>query len=169
MGYVVMIPEPRPPLDTLEIEELKKNKATAALGNMPAVVVTDAEILQTIELYLIEDVWPVVVWSQNNYYNQSQGTGYIQGLTSHSVTPANGNHEYPDLWYTAPSDFPASWETTNILPFSASPYRYRIDTYNGPWGPGFVFCAEVELSGVIWSRCLNYGGELWREMQWTAN
>lgn len=112
-------------------------------------------------------VWQQLVVLQLEYFQQSGGH-YIQGLLSHSRNPSDGGNEFPDRFLTAPSDFPASWLATGLLPFSPSPYAYELNTYSGPWGPGFVFCLFLDVSGQTWSRCLNYGGEIWRTTEWTV-
>lgn len=152
-----------PPLDgkgkltTLEIPGLALVSAPDGYSSLPPV-------LEAIDAAL-QPIWDQVVDVQTAYFAASQGR-YIQGLPSHGDAPANGHQTYPDHWFFAPSDFPASWEATGMLPFSLWPFNARIDVYDGVWGPGFVLCITHVLGGSTWEKCLNYGGELWRSHGW---
>jgi hypothetical protein len=93
-------------------------------------------------------VWTQVLVIQMDYADQAGGR-YMQGLYSHTAPPVGGENVWPDNFLAAPSDFPASWLDTAILPYSPSPYRYWMDTYNGPHGAGFTFCVEIQLEAPI--------------------
>jgi hypothetical protein len=157
-----------PKINSLEIRAidplLRAQVAATAVSYMAPVSPTE-EILAAIDVSMLE-VWDVIVDTQLQYYEMSKGR-YMQGLKSHSTIPVDGVHEFPDLYLIHPTDFPASWNELRVLPFSPSPYQYWMDTYNGPFGPGFVFCVSIAINTSVYQRCMNYGGEIWREQSWT--
>ena len=157
--YVVNSPEDRK-LESLEIPEIAPITQLASRNTVGSYYLTAEEILPIIDQYL-EIVWDSVVSRQLQYYQQSHGR-YMQGLKSHSSIPVDGNHEYPDLFLSSPSDWPATWLDMDILPFSPSPYAFTMDVYDGQYGSGFVFCVEIVIESVTYKRCMNYGGEIWR-------
>jgi len=167
--WVRIYTDPKPnQLQTLEISELQPARVAAADGVQLRAwepISTTEEILELLDAYLVL-VWENVQYKQLEYYEMCRGCGYMQGLISHSAIPADGDHQFPDLFLTHPSDFPASWLMMDILPFSPAPYAFWMDTYNGPWGEGFTFSVEIEIRGQYWTRTLNYGGEIWRAHTW---
>ncbi len=151
---VVVTATPTAEINTLEI---------LSLHNAPQRNLSEAAILGILDQHLPQ-VWERVQRVQAAYFEQ---TGrYIQGLPSHSVIPANGAQVCPDLYLTFPSDFPATWQDTNVLPFSPSAYSYRVDVYSGPYGEGYVFCVQTTIDGATFEQCYNHGGELWRAHEW---
>lgn len=165
--YVVVMEKPYERIQSLEIPEIVPASQTAASRGMMVwePVGTTEEILSVIDEYLVL-VWENVKSRQNQYFLETQGRGYMQGLRSHSQTPADGNHEYPDRFLAHPSDWPATWLDMDILPFSPAPYAFVMDTYDGSFGKGYTFCTEIVIYEIMWSRCFNYGGELWRAHTW---
>jgi hypothetical protein len=133
---------------------------------LPALAQLDAPdpLLDAIDAVL-PDIWVQVLVIQMDYNQQSDGH-YIQGLWSHTTPPTDGENVWPDNALAAPSDFPANWLDTDILPYSPSPYRYSMDVYDGPNGTGFTFCLQTSISGITWEKCYNYGGELWKAHDW---
>lgn len=170
ISWVRIYNDPQPArLDTLEISELQPAAQTASLDS-PSLrawepISSTEEILDLIDAYLVL-VWDNVKYKQLEYYDMCRCGMYMQGLISHSSIPADGDHQFPDLFLTHPSDFPASWLMMDILPFSPAPYAFRMDTYHGPYGPGFTFTVTIEIRGQNWTRTLNYGGEIWRGHTW---
>lgn len=91
---------------------------------------------------------------------------FWQGLTSHTVTPADGEEERPDIGAQHPHDQAAEWPPalrTALLPFAAT-----VDVYDGPRGKGYTVTLEVMIEGEPWRRTENHGPETWLARPWAA-
>jgi hypothetical protein len=89
---------------------------------------------------------------------------YWQGLKTHTVTPADGEEERPDVDTKHPTDQSEPWPPhlrNELLPFAAV-----VDVYDGPPGLGYTVTLEVVIEGQPWRRTESYGPESWREQPW---
>jgi len=91
---------------------------------------------------------------------------YYQALASNSTAPDVPIP--PDGLSNAPSD-----QAENLAYFwndaalpSELAWSFRIDTYSGPDGDGYVLVIATELDGGTWMRSINYGPDTWRASEW---
>lgn len=91
---------------------------------------------------------------------------YFQALVSHATPPAG--IAPADNLYSAPTDQAVALAT--LWEFAQLPeeigWSYRVDTYYGPDGPGYVLTAETSIGGQRWIRSDNYGPDDWRSAGW---
>jgi hypothetical protein len=91
---------------------------------------------------------------------------YYQALTSHTTapdvpTPPDGLSDSPSdqdenlafFWYDAALPQELAW-------------AFRIDTYSGPDGDGYVLTVTTEIDGGTWTRSINHGPDTWRAADW---
>jgi hypothetical protein len=101
---------------------------------------------------------------QDAYY--AANDQYYQALASHSVVP--DVPVPPDGLSDAPTDqfvnLAYFWDAA-ALP-DALAWSFRIDTYSGPDGDGYVLVVTTQLNGDVWTRALDYGPESWRGNDW---
>jgi hypothetical protein len=91
---------------------------------------------------------------------------YFQALVSHATPPAGVAPA--DNLYAAPTDQAVALATLWVfadLPAEIG-WSYRVDTYYGPDGPGYVLTAEASIDGQRWIRSENYGPDAWRAAPW---
>lgn len=95
---------------------------------------------------------------------------YYQALQSHATAPAVPT--VPDAITSSPTDQPESlalfWEAFAELPETLA-WSFRIDTYSGPSGDGYLLTVAAIIDGQLWSRAIHYGpdAENWRGYEWT--
>jgi hypothetical protein len=91
---------------------------------------------------------------------------YYQALTSHATAPDVPT--VPDGIEASPTDQPETlaylWGYAQLPEVLA--WSYRIDTYSGPQGDGYVLTVETVVSGEKWKRSVNYGPDAWRGADW---
>lgn len=95
---------------------------------------------------------------------------YYQALESHSATPDADVKADINRLTAKPTDQAESlayfWaDASKVLPTQMA-WSFRIDTYDGPSGLGYVLTATTLIKGVAWERSLNRGGEKWRDADW---
>lgn len=99
-------------------------------------------------------------------YHATNGM-YYQALQSHSTVPDVPT--LPDELYNAPTDQPETlalfWQDFAALPSELS-WSFRIDTYSGPEGDGYVLTVDTLIDGLTWQRSINYGPDSWRAYGW---
>ena len=92
---------------------------------------------------------------------------YYQALESHATAPDVPT--VPDEINASPSDQPESlalfWDTYAALP-EVLAWSFRIDTYSGPEGDGYVLTVSTVVNGETWQRSVNYGPDTWRNAGW---
>jgi hypothetical protein len=92
---------------------------------------------------------------------------YFQALQSHSSAPEVPT--VPDGIEASPTDQPEAlayfWSTFAELPDLLA-WSFRIDTYSGPLGDGYVLTVETVVNGQTWTRAINYGPDAWRNAEW---
>jgi hypothetical protein len=92
---------------------------------------------------------------------------YYQALTSHSTAPAVPT--VPDEINASPTDqaedLALFWEAFASLPAELA-WGFRIDTYSGPDGDGYVLTVETMINDQVWMRSINYGPETYRTEDW---
>jgi hypothetical protein len=102
---------------------------------------------------------------QSQYYTVNGR--YYQALESHTAAPDVPT--LPDGIHNAPTDQPEDlalfWETFAELP-DVLAWSFRIDTYSGPEGDGYVLTAETVVNDQTWKRSINYGPDAWRGSDW---
>ena len=91
---------------------------------------------------------------------------YFQGLRTHDSIPANGNAVLPGRYLTHPTDQTFTWSDLRFFQYANLPYSMTIDTYDGPAGKGYALTITITISGAIWERTWNEGGETWRATDW---
>lgn len=92
---------------------------------------------------------------------------FYQALESHTAAP--DVPEVPDNIEEHPTDQPEDlalfWETFAELP-DVLAWSFRIDTYSGPDGDGYVVTISTVVNGETWQKSVNYGPETWRAADW---
>ncbi len=91
---------------------------------------------------------------------------YWQGLKSHTVTPADGEEERPDVGAKHPHDQAAEWPPAlrnALLPFAAT-----VDVYGEGTGVGYTVTLAVVIEGEEWTRVENEGPLGWLARPWAA-
>lgn len=92
---------------------------------------------------------------------------YYQALSSTSSIPAVPVS--PDGIKGSPTDQQADlayfWDSEAALP-DVLAWSFRIDTYDGPTGPGYVLTVDTQVDGLTYERAINFGPEGWREYWW---
>jgi hypothetical protein len=95
---------------------------------------------------------------------------YYQALQSHATAPAVPT--VPDAITSSPTDQPEDlalfWSAFAELPETLS-WSFRIDTYSGPSGDGYVVTVAAIIDDQLWMRAVHYGpaAESWRGFDWT--
>ena len=111
----------------------------------------------------------VLIPRLNNFQAQYYAVNgrYYQALVSHETAPDVPT--VPDGITSSPTDQPETlayfWETFAELPDSLG-WSFRIDTYYGPDGNGYVITISTLVDGETWERAVNYGPEAWRAAEW---
>lgn len=94
---------------------------------------------------------------------------YYQALESHATAPDVPT--LPDGITQSPTDqienLAYFWEAFAELP-DVLAWSFRIDTYSGPNGDGYVLTVLTVVDGVTWTRSINYGPDNWRAADWYA-
>ncbi len=92
---------------------------------------------------------------------------YYQALESHTTAPEVPT--VPDGIESSPTDQPESlalfWDVFAELPDTLA-WAFRIDTYSGPDGDGYVLTVSTVVNGETWQRSVNYGPDTWRNANW---
>lgn len=92
---------------------------------------------------------------------------FYQALESHTAAPDVPT--LPDGITTSPTDQPEDlayfWEVFAELP-DVLAWSFRIDTYSGPDGDGYVLTVSTLVNGETWQRSVNYGPDTWRAVDW---
>lgn len=92
---------------------------------------------------------------------------YYQALESHAAAPDVPT--VPDGIDNSPTDQPESlalfWDVFAELP-EVLAWAFRIDTYSGPDGDGYVLTVTTVVNGETWQRSVNYGPDTWRTANW---
>lgn len=92
---------------------------------------------------------------------------YYQALTSHATAP--DVPEVPDGITSSPTDQDETlalfWSSFAELP-EVLAWSFRIDTYSGPQGDGYVLTIETVINSETWTRSVNYGPDTWRTAEW---
>lgn len=113
------------------------------------------------------DLRIVALWadiqSVQSDYHATHGR-YWQGLRTHSVIPANGGEDAPDIGTTTPTDQPDVWP--GVLVANALPMALTIDTYDGPAGQGYIARLYVQAIGNVYMRSAQVGAESWHAHGW---
>lgn len=102
---------------------------------------------------------------QAQYY--AVNARYYQALESHTAAPDVPT--VPDAIHNSPTDQPEDlalfWQTFAELP-EVLAWSFRIDTYSGPDGDGYVLTVSTVVDGVTWQRTINHGPDTWRNADW---
>jgi hypothetical protein len=92
---------------------------------------------------------------------------YYQALESHTAAPDVPT--LPDGIDNSPTDQPEDlalfWDVYAELP-EVLAWSFRIDTYSGPDGDGYVLTVSTLIEGAEWRRSINYGPDTWRNAEW---
>lgn len=112
----------------------------------------------------IELMLPRLAEFQEQYY--AVNGRYYQALESHASAP--DVPEVPSEINTSPTDQPEAlamfWQFANLPDVLA--WSYRIDTYSGPEGDGYVLTISTVIAGAEWRRSINHGPDQWRTVDW---
>lgn len=113
----------------------------------------------------IEVLMPKLESFQADYHSITGG--YYQALESHSAAP--NTPTAPDGISKAPTDQDANlayfWTQFATLPDQLA-WSFRIDTYSGPDGDGYVLTVTTVVNGATWQRSINRGPDAWRDQNW---
>ena len=117
-----------------------------------------------------QNTWDREVMTFEADYYRTRGR-YYQMLWSHTDTTETTlltARTAPDNLVTRPTDQTAVdlWTATR-LPVD-TPYRFKIDVYEGPRGHGYVITLQTEVNRQTWERSINYGPETYRDVAWHA-
>lgn len=92
---------------------------------------------------------------------------FYQALESHITAPDVPT--VPDGINSSPTDQPETlayfWDVFAELP-DVLAWSFRIDTYSGPDGDGYVLTVTTIVNGETWQRSVNYGPDTWRAADW---
>jgi hypothetical protein len=94
-------------------------------------------------------------------------SGYWQGLPSHSVIPLLGATAFPDVGDACPTD-QAGWPWPSGILSLRLPMAMRVNCYLGDRGPGYEVHLLIDCSTRRWHRCMAFGAEMWRTLDWHA-
>lgn len=83
---------------------------------------------------------------------------YFQGISTHSVVPADGFETAPDL-SVKPTDQAEDWDDIGFILPDTLPCAVEIHTYDGPLGKGYDVILTVEVNGQKWQRAKSTGPE----------
>jgi hypothetical protein len=112
----------------------------------------------------VEVFAPMLETYQDDYF-AANGT-YFQALASHSSPPEGDAN--PDGLPSHPTDQAEAladlWDYAG-LPASVN-WSFRVDTYDGPDGPGYVLTVGCSHGNDHWQRSINYGPESYRTVDW---
>lgn len=101
---------------------------------------------------------------QDAYYTTHNQ--YFQSLVSHNSPPAGATA--PDNLTSHPDDQDATlqelWEYASLPDEIA--WSFKIDTYSGTNGDGYVLVVEHLINGETWHIEKNFGQETYRNMDW---
>lgn len=113
----------------------------------------------------IDLMLPRLAQFQAQYYGVNGR--YYQALESHTAAPDVPT--VPDAINNSPTDQPEDlalfWESFAELP-DVLAWSFRIDTYSGPDGDGYVVTVTTVVNGQPWQRVINYGPDTWRDADW---
>lgn len=91
---------------------------------------------------------------------------YFQALQSNSSAPSVPVP--PDGISGSPTDQSEDlayfWDAAALPEMLA--WSYRIDTYKGPDGDGYVLTISTTIEGAVWEKAVNFGPEDWRGYEW---
>lgn len=91
---------------------------------------------------------------------------YYQALDSHASAP--DVPEVPSQINASPTDqletLALFWDYAELPDVLA--WSYRIDTYSGPDGDGYVLTVSTLIDGAEWKRAINFGPDDWRTADW---
>lgn len=137
--------------------------SAAPAPDLPAQPVTVPDQLAYIDAQ-VEVFTTHLTQFQMSYYG-SNGQ-YFQALESHSAPPEL--LEAPDGLLSHPTD---QMTPLSVLWLSAGlpaelGWSFRVDTYNGPSGPGYVVVLKTVIEGDTYQREINYGPETYRTQAW---
>jgi len=167
MILVTPTPNRKPP--SLQIPDLGKKIKKAGLPDKLVFALNPQPSYQTSPIpeevdQAIQTFWDWLELRQQRYF--SSAGKYAQMFSSHLTIPADGVHQYPDGWYSHPSDQQYTWDDLQAIQFEPLPFAITIDVYDGPEGPGYVGCFTMGLGGQLWRRCVVYGAESLRKREW---
>lgn len=92
---------------------------------------------------------------------------YFQSLPTHTVLPRDGAVVQPDNLNAKPSDQEPSWADVGY-PIANPVASTRIDTYSGIYGIGYIVRISLIIGGFLWTRSINFGGDVAQEYPWGA-
>lgn len=112
----------------------------------------------------VDVMLPYLTSFQSDYYQTY--SRYFQALQSHSTIPSVPTA--PDNLSGRPEDQEQDlayfWSVANLPDEIA--WSFRIDTYSGSEGDGYVLICVTKVDGVNWYRSINFGPEEWRAFGW---
>lgn len=112
-------------------------------------------------------LWGLVQTRQANYL--AAHGGYWTGLRTHTVTPADGVTALPTIGSTVPYFQTAADAWPAAVLSTAIPMAVAIDQYNGPQGIGYQGTVWVLVNGTLYSRCQQFGPEVYRNRGWAVD
>lgn len=91
---------------------------------------------------------------------------YYQALTSTTTVP--NVPVVPDQIEVSPTDQVETlaffWDASSLPDTLA--WSFRIDTYSGPDGDGYVLTIATTVKNETWMRVINYGPDTYRAVDW---
>jgi hypothetical protein len=91
---------------------------------------------------------------------------YFQSLVSHNTPPSGATA--PDNLSSHPDDQDETladlWEYADLP--STIAWSFRVDTYSGPEGDGYVLIVEATVDDAVWHKEINFGPETYRNLEW---
>lgn len=140
--------------------------AVMSMLMVAAPVHAQGEVPETLAYYdaQIDVLIPYLTSFQADYY-QTYGH-YFQALQSHSAIPSVPTP--PDNLSGKPEDQEqdlAYFWNSAYLPDEIA-WAFRINTYAGPDGDGYVLIVTTVVDSQTWTRSINTGPEEWRQVEW---
>lgn len=114
-----------------------------------------------------QEIETSLIGAQTNYYTDYGN--YYQGIATHSTPPADGNPRPPNK-NAKPPDQSESWrEFEQLYGFdlpATMKYSLQVDAYISDGGHGYIATVEATVSGIVWIKHINYGGETYNQIDW---
>jgi hypothetical protein len=90
-----------------------------------------------------------------------------QGLRTHTTIPLLGVTAFPDIGLVTPSD-QMGWPWPEAIRTTRLPMMLVVNCYLGDRGPGYEVNLYVDCATRRWHRCMAFGAEMWRNVDWHA-
>lgn len=102
---------------------------------------------------------------EGEVYDRYSRNKYFQGIATPSAIPRDGRAE-PVSKSLRPTDQDEDWASMGVVLPASSVISVRIDVYESDEGWGYTVTGTIDVGGVVWSRCVNFGHDESRAHDW---